>query len=289
MKPELKRYLTTAAVTAAVLVLALVGNLISSKGVPDREAGELRVIFYDCGEADCILLQADGFNMLIDTGGEEYESSIGRLKRAGVKRLDCFVITHFDSDHSAGSARLIEEFDPPLILMPYADANARKTVIYQQLSLLNREFTEAITGQKYSLSGMKIQVLAPNNSAYTEDNESSVVLRCEYDGASFLFAADTTEPEEAVMVSKYGGELKCDVLKVAHHGAASSSGEAFLQASSPEYAVISCGYNAYGHPSEQALQRLSACGAKVYTTWESGDIAFFAKHGEITIFCSENK
>ena len=41
-----------------------------------------------------------------------------------------------------------------------------------------------------------------------------------------------------------------DVLKVGHHGSHTSSTAEFLDAASPEFAVISAGYaNSYGHPN----------------------------------------
>lgn len=68
--------------------------------------------------------------------------------------------------------------------------------------------------------------------------------------------------------------LTCDVLKVGHHGAATSSSEEFLQAVRPSTAVISCGVdNDYGHPSDQTLQNLSLAGVDdVRITAQSGTV-----------------
>lgn len=67
--------------------------------------------------------------------------------------------------------------------------------------------------------------------------------------------------------------LKCDVLKVAHHGSKSSSSEAFLDVASPSIAVIEVGLNNwYGHPHQQTLDRLEERGIEVYRTDINGAV-----------------
>jgi competence protein ComEC len=67
--------------------------------------------------------------------------------------------------------------------------------------------------------------------------------------------------------------LKCDILKVAHHGSKSSSCEEFLDAAKPEIAVIQCGRNNfYGHPHRQTLERLEERGIRIFRTDISGAV-----------------
>ena len=67
--------------------------------------------------------------------------------------------------------------------------------------------------------------------------------------------------------------LAATVLKVPHHGAATSSTAPFLAAVRPVVAVISVGTrNAYGHPDAGALGRLAAAGARVYRTDRHGAV-----------------
>ena len=67
--------------------------------------------------------------------------------------------------------------------------------------------------------------------------------------------------------------LKSDIIKVGHHGAESSSGEAFLQAVDPDWAVVSCGAgNFYGHPHGATLLRLEAVEAQILRTDLVGDV-----------------
>ena len=72
-----------------------------------------------------------------------------------------------------------------------------------------------------------------------------------------------------------GYDLKSDVLKVGHHGSATSTSAAFLNAVSPVYAVISVGAkNKFGHPNPGTLDRLENIGAKVYRTDLDGSVTF---------------
>ena len=92
------------------------------------------------------------------------------------------------------------------------------------------------------------------------------------EGNSFLFTGDAMENAERDMLAN-GLDLSADVLKVGHHGSAGSSTSRFLQAVSPDYAVISVGAgNSYGQPTEEALARLGATGATVLRTDELGSV-----------------
>jgi beta-lactamase superfamily II metal-dependent hydrolase len=72
-----------------------------------------------------------------------------------------------------------------------------------------------------------------------------------------------------------GYDLKSDVLKVGHHGSATSTSMSFLEAIRPEYAVISVGAkNKFGHPNPGTLERLETIGAKVYRTDLNGSVVF---------------
>lgn len=68
-------------------------------------------------------------------------------------------------------------------------------------------------------------------------------------------------------------DLDCDVLSVGHHGSATATSWDFLQATVPQFAVISCGAgNMYGHPDADTMEKLSDMGIQVYRTDEQGTI-----------------
>ena len=74
------------------------------------------------------------------------------------------------------------------------------------------------------------------------------------------------------MTSK-GYDLKADVLKVGHHGSATSTTALFLKKVDAKYAIISVGKdNSYGHPDNLVLNRLKTFGVEVFRTDEVGTI-----------------
>ena len=95
-------------------------------------------------------------------------------------------------------------------------------------------------------------------------------MKIEFGKTSFLFTGDAEELSENEVLNA-GFDLKCDVLKIGHHGSSSSTSENFLKASNPSIAVISVGEdNTYGHPTDTVLSRLKE--TKIYRTDINGNI-----------------
>lgn len=115
-----------------------------------------------------------------------------------------------------------------------------------------------------------------------ELNAVSPVGILRFNGRRIVFTGDSNELNEPAVAERIG-YVDCDVLKVAHHGSRTSPLDVFLDAVDCEYAVISCGAdNAYGHPTQAALDRLKARGMTVYRTDLNGDIVLTVdSRGEI--------
>ena len=103
---------------------------------------------------------------------------------------------------------------------------------------------------------------------------NNMVFIVNYNGIRIMVTGDLLEEDEHEILKHYRPEqLRCDILKVAHHGSKSSSSETFLDAASPSIAVIQCGRNnIYGHPHQQTLERLEERGIKVYRTDLNGAV-----------------
>ena len=87
------------------------------------------------------------------------------------------------------------------------------------------------------------------------------------------------------MLNRYrlSGKLDCDLLKAGHHGSDTSSGQEFLNAVTPAYAVISVGEgNTYDHPKQETLTKYEAMGIQFYRTDKEGSIVFTTTGGEPT-------
>ena len=126
-------------------------------------------------------------------------------------------------------------------------------------------------GETFDFGTGSFTVLAPNGISQNS-NDNSLVIKLENGSNSFVFTGDAEETSEQDMIST-GMNLDCDVLSVGHHGSASSTTWDFLEATSPSYAVISCGINnQYNHPSADTMGRLSDMGIPVFRTDKQGTI-----------------
>ena len=113
-------------------------------------------------------------------------------------------------------------------------------------------------------------------------NAMSMVLLLSYQDVRALFTGDLGSAQEKYLPMEQLSGI--NVLKVAHHGSAYSTSEDFLSATSPAYALISCGEdNSYGHPHEETLQRLKKTDVKVFRTDETGAIKIEVLNGNIVI------
>lgn len=244
-------------------------------GSMEETSFELHVL--DVGKADAMLIRCEGETALLDAGTVvSGDRVVDYLYRAGVERLDYVIASHPDSDHTGGIAQVLEEMPVgELIVYPWPD-EMKQSLEYQALESSARKIgvtlREVSPGDHLFLGGADLEVLGPLQ-AYEETNDSSLVIRLDYDGFSALFCGDIQEKAELDLV-KSQANLKADLLKVAHHGSAGSSSQRFLEAVSPQYAVVSVGPDNSQLPREETLRRLESVGATIYRTDVSGDLVF---------------
>lgn len=127
-----------------------------------------------------------------------------------------------------------------------------------------------------TVDGVKVEVLfappAPEEGG--TGNEVSNVYRVSYGRAQFLFTGDLVKEQEAKLVAS-GRDIRASVLKVGHHGSATSSSPAFLEAVGPRYGVFCVGFeNAFGHPKPEVLRRYEEQGIGILRTDREGAIVF---------------
>lgn len=262
---KIKKYILTAA--AALSVLLAIPIYTFAEG--------LAVHFIDVGQGDAALIVCDEHAMLIDGGGTDSSRTMYTyLKRYGVSHLDYIIGTHPDADHIGGlpGALNFASADNVFCSVTEHDTRAFNSLV-KYAGEQGKQITVPKTGSTYALGDAAVRLIGPINNS-SDSNNNSIVARISYGSNTFLFMGDAEAAEENdILHSQYGKLLKSDVLKVGHHGSDTSSTEAFLEAVSPQYAVISVGENnSYGHPSADVVKRLEKLGTKVYRTDTDGDI-----------------
>ncbi|MEW8959126.1 MAG: ComEC/Rec2 family competence protein [Moorella sp. (in: firmicutes)] len=256
-------------------------------GVPTPGDGkELKVHFIDVGQADSILIQTPAGKAILIDGGNNDDGIkvVNYIKSQGVKELAAVVATHPHEDHIGGLDSVIKEIPVAAVYMPNAVTTTRTFEDFiNAVKASGATRIRARGGVKMDIPGLSVEFLAPNSNSYDELNNYSAVLKIAYGNTAFLFTGDAETVSEEEMLSA-GYNLKADVLKVGHHGSASSTSAAFLKAVAPKYAVISVGKgNDYGHPDPRVLERLQRAGVKIYRTDEHGTVIIVSDGRNITI------
>lgn len=244
----------------------------------------LQVTFLDVGQGDCAVLRCGSHVMVID-GGAPGKSNVlySYLKKQGIGHVEYMVATHPDSDHIGGLAGGLNAATAGML---YCTEETGDSSAFRDVEKFAAEQGVTVTvpnaGDTFTLGKARVYVLAPEPGLVLSDN-TSLVLRVVFGETSFLFTGDA-EIQDEVWLLDQDVPLKSTVLKVGHHGSASSTTEEFLQAVAPEYAVISVGNNPYGHPTEEVLNRLKGYGVKVLRTDEQGPVAFLSDGSSFRIY-----
>lgn len=268
--------LTALALSAALLTGCSVAfSPIYSSDPVDNEA---QIHFLDVGQADAALIVCGEDTILID-GGERGDGDfvVDYIRSLGIDQLDMVIATHAHEDHIGGLPDVLEAFPVEEIYLSDAPAT---TKIYEKLldaideQGLTPECPEVGSSISFE-SGMALTVLAPgpDNAVLSKDmNSSSLSVRLDIGACSAVFTGDATAKSEKQMLAS-GIPLDCDIYKVAHHGSRTSNSEDFIDALSPELAVVSVGeYSEYGLPDEEPLERLEAVGAEILQTIDVGTV-----------------
>lgn len=261
------------------------------------------IVFAAVGQGDCVHIRAGGHDMLIDGGGSE-TYNVGEkilmpyLLHGGSRRADMAMLTHLHTDHCKGIAELSEIFPVGAVGIP-ADYRGNP-VTAGGIPFNAKEIVYILPGTRIDITeDIYIEPIWPvtvSDEPFEADdaNEHNTVYMIHYNGVKVMVTGDLLEEDELRMLEYYEGTdiLKCDVLKVAHHGSKSSSSEAFLDAASPSIAVIQVGRgNLYGHPHQQTLDRLEERGITVFRTDINGATGMDIRHGSIYVdlFHSEDR
>ena len=175
------------------------------------------------------------------------------------------VLTHPDQDHVNGVPYLLERISVGQVLVCGDEAE------YANISPEAKVCSVSET-RSFSLGSGEITLYPPEEGASNNDNCICVLFTS--DNYAILITGDRRKSgEKALLASEAIPDV--DILVVGHHGSKTSTSQELLDAVKPEIAVVSAGKNnAFGHPTEAVLERLSKMHCTVYRTDRDGTVTF---------------
>ena len=231
-------------------------------------------------------------NIIIDGGPDRRNKNqllvyLDALGLSPGSLIDYVICTHPHTDHYKGLIDVLGMYEVATIIEPgfpkggqcddfliaagieiVNGASAQFVNLRQQTITL--DFGPDVSGQIIYSDPGNVSGLGSSN---TRENNASIVLRVSFGNFTFLFMGDGEGKRrtdsgnvlkfvEKILIDEHGeaagGPLDADVIKVGHHGSKTSSTERFIQAVSPEIAVIQSGRRSFGGtfiPDQSTIDR----------------------------------
>jgi len=234
------------------------------------------IYFLDVGQGDATILhQPDSCTVLIDAGPLIHGHRITeKLLELGVSSLDAVIITHPHLDHFGG----LFDIAPRISIKQFFDngnSNSSWEYFDDYQTLKKRyPYTTLARNQSITCGSIRLEALfpEPGKSMSNDLNAGSLALMVSFQGFRLLHMGDVAGRAESEFL-RLNDDIKAQVIKVAHHGAADATANILLEKAAPELAIIStASENRISSPSEVVLSRLSQYGISFYRTDEAGSI-----------------
>ena len=271
-----------------VILGTLVGlNILAWTAVWELRGSGLEVTFFDVGQGDAAFIETPERQQILIDGGPNSAilEKLGKEMPFWDRTIDWIILTHPEKDHLAGLLEVLKSYKVENILWTGVVRDTAEFTEWQKLikeegaKIFIAEAGVRILGGPTSLQiwgRSDLDVLYPFESLegkeMKDSNDTSIIVKLIFGKISFLFTGDASQSvERRLVLGLAKHNLDAEVLKVGHHGSKTSTSGEFVEAVSPEIAVISAGRNnSYGHPHREVLDNLA--GVNIFRTDLSGDI-----------------
>ncbi|MBE6089271.1 MAG: MBL fold metallo-hydrolase [Clostridium beijerinckii] len=287
-KYNVKKYLLT------FLVILLFSFSIVSCGLTkfnsneanNADTNKMFVHYIDVGQGDCILVQVNNKNLLIDSGPKSDRRKLfNYLSGLNLNKLDYVIATHPHEDHIGNMDDIIKTYSIGTFYSPKVESTTKS---FEDMvdALKNKNLkVHVLKNNSNSIDlgeNTKVNVFSPNKDFYDNLNNYSPVIKIQYGNTSFLFTGDAEKEVEKEILNN-NEDISADVLKVGHHGSSTSTSKDFLKKVNPSIAVISVGKdNIYNHPDAITTKLLDESNIKTYRTDKDGTIVICSDGSNIS-------
>lgn len=255
----------------APLLICAVSLLAVTSGLRLYYRSSAFVTALDVGQGQCICVLAGDKTLMIDCGSTKSAENAGKkaaqyLRSCGRDKVDVLLLTHLHEDHANGVTQLSENIEIDRIV--YSPGSEGDTEFITAAEKRGVKMHHVETDSSFELGAVRVKLIPPESLAGDEACLAGLISIGDYD---ILITGDSDMAAEKRLAEKYelyGTELYI----VGHHGSRYSSSEELIKALGGHTAIISVGYNTYGHPTDETLERLRACGYNIYRTDLNGNI-----------------
>ena len=272
-----RKYLLAAGLSALTLTCAVWLNQ------QDYRYGALSAMVLDVGQGESVIVWSGGDTALVDCGSSNSYKEPGglaadTLHSMGVKHLGAVVVTHYHADHTNGLYEVLRRVPVDTLYLPDIEDEYGVRERLESLAAERGTAVRYVTGvTTLPLGGGTVTVYPPVQDG-GDLNELGLTALATAGDFDLLITGDMSGGTERKLVETYTLP-DVEVLVVSHHGSRHSSDERFLQAITPQAAVISVGDNSYGHPSQETMQRLRDVGAEIWRTDTQGTVRITVNGG----------
>lgn len=230
-------------------------------------AGEFWFTLLDVGQGLACVVETAGHLLVYDTGpayasgfNAAQTSLLPYLAARGEDRIDRLILSNNDRDHAGGVQAVLNAMPVESLLGGEA------------LSVAGARLCRG--GERWVWEGVEFSVLHPlTGDDPVKSNDRSCVLMITNGRWRLLLTGDIESEGESLLLQRYGKTLQAQIVVAPHHGSSTSSGEAFVRAVSPDWALFSTGHgNRYGFPRPEVVERWRAIGAKTLDSARDGAI-----------------
>lgn len=267
---------------------------IAGPNITIPQDDRVTVSFLDIGQGDAIYIRTNtGEDILIDGGPVNYNQSskifkgLSQVMPLTDKEFNLVVASHNHADHLGGLIEVMKKYQAKEIWISGA-IHTTKTYL-NWLDILRKQkdqgsmIKKVKLGEKKSIGRITLSVVHPlsdmEGQSPKEQHDANIAIKLSDGNVSFMLAGDLNENHEQNILDAFGEDktfLQSPILKVPHSGSKSSLLSEFLQAISPEVAIISVGPNSFGHPAPSIINKLEAAGIKTFRTDQNGRITIIS-------------
>lgn len=292
----LKKKIITLLIVILILLVSTIYERYLNEGTGDTNTstnteGELILTMINVGQADSFLLEQNGKTALVDCGTRSTGKDVVEyLQNEGITRIDYVFGTHPHDDHIGGMYDVITNFDIGTIILPEIETGEVTTNWYIKLMTEIKEgeynLEYAKEGAIYYLGDATMKIIGPISQPESNLNNYSTILKVSFGKMDIIMTGDAEIDVEEKVLEKYQDELDAEILKLGHHGSDTSTSDEFLEAVSPDYALISAKVgNKYEHPIKSVMQKLENADIEVYRTDENGTVEATITSNNVIFSC----